>query len=117
MGFWNYKRECFEPMQSEDTTTINYSDEQIRAMYEQGKVVTGAEGEPVVMPRPQPTAEEMKENLRRQRDAECFHYINRGQLWYDSLTDEQYDELQKWYADWLDVTETMIAPTKPLWLN
>lgn len=63
------------------------------------------------------TIEEIKENLRKQRDAECFPYINRGQLWYDSLTDKEYSELQHWYADWLDVTETMSVPTKPLWLK
>lgn len=55
--------------------------------------------------------------LRRQREAECFPIINRGQLWYANLTTIQYEELQTWYKSWLDVTETLIVPIKPSWLE
>ena len=64
---------------------------------------------------------EMKErqinNLRSQREKECFPIINRGQLWYANLTSIQYAELQEWYIDWLNVTETLAVPTKPSWLE
>lgn len=56
------------------------------------------------------------DDLRKRRETECFSYINRGQLWYDRLSDEQKSELQVWYADWLKVTDTLTAPEKPSWL-
>ena len=55
--------------------------------------------------------------LRKLRAKECFPVVNRGKLWYDSLTDDQYSELKDWYFDWLDVTETKNIPCRPVWLN
>ena len=55
--------------------------------------------------------------LRIRREEECFPVINRGKLWYDSLTDVQIIELRHWYNAWLDVTETKVIPTKPNWLR
>jgi len=55
--------------------------------------------------------------LRSKRNSECFPIINRGELWYDSLTQEQRIELSVWYRAWLDVTETKVVPTKPSWLE
>lgn len=57
------------------------------------------------------------ENLRLMREDECFSYIDRSRLWYDSLSSEQYQELQEWYNAWLNVTETKVIPTKPSWLK
>ena len=62
-------------------------------------------------------AEIEKQSLRQLREVECFDIINRGRLWYDVLTDEQENELNTWYADWLDVTNTLTVPTKPVWLE
>ena len=56
------------------------------------------------------------EDLRRRREAECFSIINRGQLWYDTLTEEQMLELKEWYIAWLNVTDTLEVPNKPNWL-
>lgn len=64
----------------------------------------------------QPTEEEVKENLREQREYECFAIINRGQLWYSRLTSAQISELNAWYQAWLDVTTTLVAPQKLAWL-
>lgn len=55
--------------------------------------------------------------LRIRREEECFPIINRGQLWYNTLTTEQVQELNQWYMAWLDITETKIIPTKPSWLK
>lgn len=55
--------------------------------------------------------------LREQREVECFAIINRGVLWYNTLTEQQKLELDKWYKAWLDVTETMVIPEKPSWLK
>lgn len=60
---------------------------------------------------------ELIEELRARREAECFPVINRGQLWYDRLTEGQKSELSAWYQAWLDVTETKEAPEKPEFLQ
>lgn len=56
------------------------------------------------------------ERLRILREKECFSVINRGQAWYNSLTDGQYEDLQTWYQAWLNVTETRVIPEKPAWI-
>ena len=56
------------------------------------------------------------DELRKRRETECFSYVNRGQPWYDRLSDGQKSELAGWYGDWLKVTETLTAPEKPSWL-
>lgn len=55
--------------------------------------------------------------LRKRRELECFPVVNRGQLWYETLTDEQRQQLKTWYQQWLDVTETLVPPEKPIWLK
>lgn len=61
--------------------------------------------------------EEENEQLRVERDKECFAIINRGWLWYDTLSEKQTKELRKWYQDWLDVTATRRKPDRPSWLK
>jgi hypothetical protein len=56
-------------------------------------------------------------DFRNRRNQECFPIINRGKLWYDNLTQEQLEELNKWYNDWLNVTETLVEPIKPKWIK
>lgn len=55
--------------------------------------------------------------FRSKRQTECFSIINRGQFWYNNLTDKQREELKIWYTAWLDVTKTLVEPTKPEWLK
>lgn len=57
------------------------------------------------------------EDFRMRRAMECFPIINRGQLWYESLSNSQRDELKNWYQSWLDVTETQVVPQKPAWIE
>ena len=66
---------------------------------------------------PEPTEEEILNELRARREVECFPIINRGQLWYYTLTPPQIEELDDWYEDWLDITKTKIVPEKPNWLK
>ena len=61
--------------------------------------------------------EETKEEYRHRREKECFAVINRGQLWYESVSLTQLLELRQWYKAWLNVTETMVIPEKPAWLE
>ena len=63
------------------------------------------------------TQDRKKEYIRKRRELECFPIINRGKLWYDTLTDEQLQELKEWYEAWLNATETLIIPDKPEWLH
>lgn len=51
-----------------------------------------------------------KNFLRQVRQYQCFSVINRGKLWYDKLTAEQVSSLANWYAQWLNVTESLIVP-------
>jgi hypothetical protein len=57
------------------------------------------------------------EKLRQRRENECFPVINRGNLWYSTLTDDQRIELTAWYKAWLDCTDSLSAPEKPTWLK
>ena len=61
--------------------------------------------------------ENEKELLRVRRLKECFPIINRGDMWYSTLSEEQKIELGVWYQEWLDVTETKIVPNMPSWLK
>jgi len=60
--------------------------------------------------------DEQLETLRSYREEICFPIINRGQLWYDTLTTKQKEELVTWYKAWLDITETKQEPLAPEWL-
>lgn len=61
--------------------------------------------------------ENQKEELRKNRNITCFPIINRGILWYNSLTEDQVSELNSWYQAWLDVTDTLEIPEAPIWLE
>ena len=64
-------------------------------------------------------AEEERElsDLRDMREQECFRIINRGEVWYSLLNDDQKKELQEWYEAWLDVTDTRKVPVRPSWVR
>ena len=72
------------------------------------------------------TDEQILEQLRYRREEECFPIINRGVLWYNTLTTEQQQELNTWYQSWLNVPQVYletkptdietIIPIKPSWL-
>lgn len=59
-----------------------------------------------------------EEIIRQRRQAECFSTIDRkSQLWWNHLTEEKKQELNKWYEAWLNATETKVIPVKPEWLE
>lgn len=62
-------------------------------------------------------AEKAKDALRQLRKKECYPVINRGTLWYNLLSESQKAELKEWYQAWLDITETLVKPKKPNWLD
>lgn len=61
--------------------------------------------------------EAKKAEFRLRRETECFSVINRGQLWYEGVSITQLLELRRWYKAWLNVTETMVVPERPAWLE
>lgn len=63
------------------------------------------------------TEEQIKANIRANREEKCFPIINRGQLWYDTLTEAQHNELAVWYRAWLDATDTMVEPDDLDWIK
>ena len=62
-------------------------------------------------------AEAKKAEFRLRRETECFSVVNRGQLWYEGVSITQLLELRQWYKAWLNVTETMVVPVRPAWLE
>lgn len=61
--------------------------------------------------------EERAEEIRDLRKAICFPVINRGELWYNRISDSQLDELNRWYEAWLNAPQTLVIPEKPSWLE
>ena len=61
--------------------------------------------------------EDQKLSLRERREKECFSVVNRGWIWYSTLTLSQWRELRAWYLAWLNVTETMTPPERPDWVD
>ena len=85
-------------------------------LYGEWKIVPDIDGKPIVRYIERDT-EELKKILRRLRNNRVFPIINRSNWWYNSLTQLQKDELQLWYKKWLDVTETLVIPERPTWLE
>lgn len=56
--------------------------------------------------------------IRERRKIECFNFVdNHSQLWWNHLSNEQKEELNKWYEAWLNAPETRVIPKKPSWIN
>ena len=80
-----------------------------------------------ILEKPLPTEEQILENLRIRREDECFPIVNRCALWYNTLTNEQQQQLNTWYQAWLNVPQVYqetkpedietIIPQKPSWLK
>lgn len=124
MYYWNYNYTRFQSNQEYDENNqplySEVSDNQLqdfiyKAQTQNCQIVNGSDNRPMLKPIVL-SDEQILMNLRNQREVECFPIINRGKLWYDTLTTEQVTELNEWYNAWLDVTETKVIPTKPSWL-
>ena len=55
--------------------------------------------------------------LRMRRETECFSVVNRGWIWYSTLTLSQWRELRAWYLAWLNVTDAGEIPERPAWVD
>lgn len=61
--------------------------------------------------------QDISQRLRMEREEVCFPVINRGKLWYENLTQEQYEQLKVWYVQWLDAPQLKTRPKDLEWLN
>jgi hypothetical protein len=68
-------------------------------------------------------SEKLIDDIRKIRDKECFSVVNRSNLWYIKLTEEQKTELEEWYQEWLELpnkqkeTKNKLKyPVKPSWV-
>lgn len=96
-----------------------YTDEEFEELFESAGLfgyVGLKEGEtvPSVIPYDEETCLAV---ARRERENVCFPIINRGELWYKRLTEEEIQELDEWYQAWLDITVTFSVPEMPEWLK
>ena len=103
-----------------DESAIELSQEEYETLMENlgdgGQLQEDSNGRPFVL-EDENVIQNRINNLRMKREHECFSVINRGVLWYNTLTEQQRLELDAWYKEWLDVTETLVIPTKPSWLD
>jgi hypothetical protein len=60
--------------------------------------------------------ETFKQALRQIRQEECFKFVDRP-IWYNKLSEMQKQEINKWYEDWLSVTDTFVIPERPYWVK
>ena len=60
---------------------------------------------------------QQKQQIRQRREKECFPIVNRSESWKRRLTQEQRNELELWYQQWLDAPETGNIPVTPAWIN
>lgn len=58
-----------------------------------------------------------KEIIRQRREEECFKVIDRSELWYEGLSEENKEELREWYQVWLKAPQTGIVPEKLEWIK
>ena len=56
-------------------------------------------------------------DIRKRRETECYSVVNRGLLWYETLSIAQKLELTVWYKAWLDAPNTLTIPDRPEWLD
>lgn len=61
--------------------------------------------------------EEQQQYIRFLRNRICFPIVNRGNVWYRTLTEEQSEELFQWYQAWLSAPTTMVIPETPSWIT
>lgn len=77
-----------------------------------GKIVYVGLPESVKAARAEENIEARNAQLRTLRQKVCFDICDRA-AWYDGLTDTQKAEVQAWRKAWLNVTETLVIPAAP----
>lgn len=114
--YWDYIKNGFYESAGENRTEI--TDEywqQLLLDQSNGKRIVTSNNRPISVEN-NPTLEELMMMFRGRREKECFRVVNRGMVWYETLSDIQKKELKDWYIKWLNVTDTKIIPDKPKWL-
>jgi hypothetical protein len=114
-SFWHMM-----PKDPDSTTVINITEEEVDLVHQRKLYDYKIENNTLIydpIPIPQDVQDEnTRQQLRQKRKMICFPIINRGKLWYDTLTSEQLEELRTWYNAWLNCTTTLIEPVTPSWI-
>ena len=58
-----------------------------------------------------------KQALKDYRQTHVFDIINRGNVWFNTLTIAQKAQLNTWYQSWLNVDTTLVVPETPTFLE
>lgn len=123
-----YDKSGFHDNQNEDNTRIETSSEERDVLFHEinkrtseeniyqtlGIVIENDKLKVDVTPRP---IDEQKNIIRRLRKNRVFPIINRSQMWFNSLSEQQKQDIQIWYQQWLDAPNTLIMPKRPNWLD
>lgn len=124
MRIWYFDKNGFYDKQDQQSTRVQVTDIEKQEIFEKlsdpEKILILSQDEKTRMPIIIDETNNEKNRLqylRDVRDVECFSIINRGGLWYKGLTEIQLQELEIWYNNWLDITETKTIPTKPDWIK
>jgi len=118
-----YDIDGFHAKQNENETRYPMTEEEVQTLFEDmnsrdqshdiWRFIPDKDGKPTIIE----LEVDYVSIYRKRRDRECFPIINRGNAWYNSLTQTQKDEIQVWYQEWLNITETLVEPIKPSWLK
>lgn len=123
-----YDKQGFHGEQNEDNTRIETSSEERDKLFNEvssraeednlyqivGIVIKNGKLVVDTIPR---TIEEQKNIIRRLRMNRVFPVINRSQMWFNSLTEQQKQDIQNWYQEWLDAPDNLVIPERPSWLT
>lgn len=103
--------EGYKQVRNEDIDVEHFLAHRKCYKWENGKIVYHPEMETSI------EYETKRKEIREYRKYECFPVINRGELWYKQLNEDQLQELNAWYQEWLDATKTLTIPERPEWLK
>lgn len=95
----------------DDILPKDFEEDAFYYKYEDGKFIFDPEYKEEI------ETSQKKVEIRTHRERTCFPVINRGQAWYDTLSEEEKADLAEWYQAWLDAPDTMTEPPTPEWLK
>jgi hypothetical protein len=53
-------------------------------------------------------------DLRKLRIAECFSVVDRSKIWWDTLSEQQVNEIKDWYNEWLNIPNEQLSSLERL---
>jgi hypothetical protein len=53
-------------------------------------------------------------DLRKLRIVECFSVVDRSKIWWDTLSEQQVNEIKDWYNEWLNIPNEQLSSLERL---